>query len=253
MRTKTKPKIIIIIPCWGRANVLKVVSNQLNVFCATNAAKINTTVLFILSPEDKDLKKHLRILEKANYTNEIIYTPNEWLGQKLNEGVEWAVKEGCDYIMNMGSDDLIHPAIINLYMPLIKKKCPLFGLNKLYFWDVSGNALHFSYYNNPHIVGAGRMIHLNAVKNVIERTGALYDKNINRCLDGNSATRMIACGYNQLTLDPGKFPMIVDIKCGVNINSYKVIKNSLNRNGITNFDGKFLESVYPALKKIKMK
>jgi len=250
---KTKPKIIIIIPCWERANVFKVVSNQLELFCAENAAKIETVVLYVLSHEDAELKKHLQVIKKANYPNEIIYAPNKWLGQKLNEGVKWAVKQGCDYVMNMGSDDLIHPSIIDLYMPLIKKKNPLFGLNELYFWDISGSALHFSYYNNPHIVGAGRMIHLNTIKNVINNTGSLYDYNINRCLDGNSASRMIKCGFNQLTVNPGKFLMIVDIKSEVNINSFNAIKVSSNRSGVTNIDGELLENIYPGLKKIKIK
>lgn len=250
---KTKPKIIIIIPCWERANVLKVVSNQLAVFCEENTEIIECTVLYILSPEDAELKKHLRILKKATYNNEIIYASNNYLGQKLNEGVKWAVQHGCDYIMNYGSDDLIHPSIMDLYMPLIKKRNPMFGLNNLYFWDISGKALHFTYYNNPHIVGAGRMIYINAVKNAIKQYGGLYDNTINRCLDGNSATRMVKLGYEQTTIDSGNYPYIVDIKCGVNINSYQTIKESSNRNGITAVNAENIERIYPELKKIKIK
>ena len=252
MKTK-KPKIIIIIPLWQRAKVFKVVSNQLEVFCAANARKIDFMVLFVLSPEDLELKKHLRIIKKAEYAHEIILHPNIPVGNKLNEGFKRAVNMGCDYIMNFGSDDLAHPALMKLYMPLIKQEIPLFGLNKIYFWNVDGTAFHFSSYNNPHIIGAGRMIHISVVKKVIHRYGCLYESYINRGLDGSSGLRMMSCLYKQEIIDAGMFPMVVDIKSEVNINSFEKIKESHNSNGIAYIEEGYLEKIFPGLKKIRIK
>jgi hypothetical protein len=241
-----KPVIYILIPCWGRPGVFKIVIQQLDQFILTNRNKAEIKVILIFSLEDEyfwNLQDHISCI-KFNHT--ILNFTNNYLGKKLNYGVDH-IDKTCeyDYIMNLGSDDLIHPYLIDLYMPLIKKEIAVFGLNKLYFYDINkGKCLYFSYYNNPHVIGGGRMIHRRVIEKVRKNIKYLYDPSAQNCLDGNSAMRMKYVGFREASIDPGEFPLIVDIKCGTNINSLAKIESSKNRNNIIVTDTSIIENFY---------
>jgi len=244
-----KTKIIIMIPCWKRAGVLKIVSEQLELFFEANSDKYLITVLFVFSQEDPELDALVKIYNNATYRRDNVFFGNWKLGRKHNAGIRKANEIGYDYIMNMGSDDLIHPDIMKLYAPLIADKVAVFGITKLYFHDiVEDKTVHFSYYNNPNVVGAGRMISRAAMAEVKNKFGSLYDFEIKRRLDGQSAQRLLQCGFKQIGVDPGDFPYIVDIKCGENINGFDRIVESENRNGISKVNNEVVKSVYKMLK-----
>jgi len=244
-----KTKIVVMIPCWKRAGVLKIVSEQLEVFVRENSSKFLITVLFVFSQEDPELDAMVEIYNNATYRRDNVFFGNCKLGRKHNAGIRKANEIGYDYIMNMGSDDLIHPDIMKLYAPLIADKVPVFGITKLYFYDIlEDKTVHFSYYNNPNVVGAGRMISREAIQEVKYRFGALYDLVIIRRLDGQSARRLLQCGFKQIGVDPGDFPYIVDIKSGENINGFDSIIDSKNKNGISKVNNEVVKSVYKMLK-----
>lgn len=225
---KQLPEIVIIIPCWGRSEVYGLVCKQLDLFCTANADKVNLTVLHIFSPEDEELEKLKYIFTYSDHNRRVILTSNRWLGQKLNDGIQYARRFNFDYIMNLGSDDLLHPGLIDLYMPEILAKTPVFGINKLYFHSKNEEPVFFSDYNEPNLVGAGRMIHKDVVLSVTRRIGGLYTPDKQRGLDTDSAKRMHKVGYEQKTINPGEFPYVVDIKSEVNINSFQRILNCVD-------------------------
>jgi hypothetical protein len=132
--------------------------------------------------------------------------------------------------MNFGSDDLIHPAIINLYLPLMYANTPLIGISALYFLTKGQLPVYFFYYNNPHVIGAGRLIHRIVIKKVIDKFGSLYDPDICRGMDTMSARRMKQCGFVETSAYRGTFPYIVDIKSDVNINTFDQITKESNKN-----------------------
>lgn len=225
-----KPNIVIVIPCWGRTNVFRLVCKQLDIFYSKTIDKIDLTVLYIFSRNDIALQTIEYIYQIADHKRDFIFSENEMLGKKLNDGIEYAAKFDYDYIMNFGSDDLIHHSLIDMYLPLIKVNTPIFGVNKLYFYEKGLHPVFFSYYNQPHLVGAGRMIHRQVIDKVTEKHEGLYPPDIKRGMDTMSAMRMISCGFKQTTVDPGTFPMIVDIKSEVNINSFKSVALNYHHN-----------------------
>lgn len=244
-------KIIIILPCWKRTEILKVVSKQFEVFINANKLKAEISVLFIFSEDDPQIKKQLSVFNSAKYPKDMIYASNEFLGNKINDGIKYALKLDFDYIMNMGSDNLIHESLIDLYANHIYKQTPLFGLNSLYFHNAGGKSIFFKNYNRPHIVGAARMIHKRAIIEVTRKFGALYEKEIQRCLDGKSAKRLLLCGFRQHTVDSGDFPMLVDIKCETNINSFDSVYNLSYRKDVEIVDSDVLKKYYPSILKLK--
>jgi hypothetical protein len=227
-----RKKVVIIIPCWKRAEVAGLVFKQFDVLFETTKSKIDLMVIYIFSLSDPELKELINHYKSSNHPRDYIYSANARLGQKINDGIDYASRYQYDYIMNSGSDDLIHPNIIDLYLPFINDKVLIFGLNKLYFHKQGEHPIFFSYYNTPHVIGAGRMIHKKVIQSVLKQYPGLYAPDINRGMDTMSAKRMHEFGFEQTVIDPGEFPMIVDIKSDVNINSFEELlycNNSLRR------------------------
>jgi len=133
-------------------------------------------------------------------------------------------------MMNLGSDDLLHPHLFELYLPYFFEY-HVFGINKVYFFKHPDECLYFDYYNKPHIVGAGRMISKVALQKVLEQR-TLYNENKSRCLDADSAVVLSRFQIAEHCINPGVFPYIVDIKSETNIHSFEEIKKSC---GISQF------------------
>lgn len=246
-------KIVTVIPCWERADILAIIMDNLDHFFDQTKDKIDLTVLYIFSLNDPELKELLCNYRAATHKRDYIYSPNEKLGQKVNDGIEYASILEYDYIMNFGSDDLIHPSIIDLYMPFLAMRIPFFGLRSVWFYEFDRPAFFFSYYNENHIVGAGRMIHRNVISKVKESFGQLYDTIINRGMDTQSSNRIKELGYKDLIISSGSFPYLVDIKSDVNINSFETIQSSAKLRGYHSDEICEIEKFFPALIKHKQK
>jgi hypothetical protein len=223
-----KPVIVAVIPCWGRAEVFALVSKQLDLFYEKTRSKIDFIVLYVFSPEDPELDSMFSVYNSAEYTKHFIYAGNKLLGAKLNAGIVDAARFNYDYIMNLGSDDLIHPNLMNIYLPQIYVNVMVIGISALFFYKKDLPPVYFFYYNNPHVIGAGRLIHRDVVKTVTEKYGALYSPDLKRGMDTFSANRINACGFPEKSIYKGSFPYIVDIKSDVNINSWEQIIKSDN-------------------------
>ena len=222
------------------------VIRQLDVFVKEVEDKVGIEVVFVFSDKDPYLWELQNITLHTSFLSRLVWEDNCMLGKKMNKGIKMAMNLKPDYVMNLGSDDLIHPDLIDLYMPYINARTMVFGLNRLYFHNLKdGKTVHFSYYNNPHVVGAGRMIHVDALMMVMLEYGGLYRNKINRCLDANSGERLRECGYKEIAVDPGDFPMVVDLKSDININVFSKILENRGDNEIREVDGKVVMRLSP--------
>lgn len=221
-------KIVIVIPCWKRADIVDIVSKQLDVFFSETINSIELTVLYVFSMEDPELDHLYSIYIKANHKRDCIFSGNGLLGRKLNDGIKYAEKFNYDYIMNFGSDDIIHPDIIQLYQKSLDKELDIIGLNSVFFYNNDADPILYSYYNKPFLIGAGRLIHRRVIESVVREYGGLYKIDLNRGMDTFSGKRMKSLGFIENTLNSAEFPYIVDIKSDVNINSYKDILENTN-------------------------
>jgi glycosyltransferase involved in cell wall biosynthesis len=220
-------KIAILIPVWGRAKVLEKCLKQLNIFIelCTNYKFI---VIFVLSDEDNENVKIRKMISSVDFYYEICTETNDFLGLKMNKGIETALKNEFDYLMNLGSDNLLHPYLMDLYAPYIELGYFVFGINSYLMYDILKEE---SYHYEPdmksrikdeiytHPIGAGRMIHRSAIEEIIEKDGFFYDNDRMRGMDMNSGNKLIRHGYTQKIINAGEFPYIVDIKTGLNINT----------------------------------
>jgi len=158
------------------------------------------------------------------YWYKCIYYPNLPVSDKMNAGIAYVHKHyEYDYLMNFGSDDLIHPDIEELYKPYFNKQFKLFGINTLYFHDLAtGDTIFFDTYNTNGSIGAGRMIHRSVIDWFVFETIPLYEHGLNCGLDTSSAMNIKRnLHLYDVIIDSGEFPYIVDIKTDTNINLYE--------------------------------
>ena len=129
------------------------------------------------------------------------------LGEKKNYGLSQALKLDWDYLIEIGSDDLIKDDLIRLYKPL---------------------------FGEYHLIGASEFIHLNSEtaecrkfkstihgaaraisRETIEKFPKLWYDALNKGLDKNSHFKLVTSGIPSKRVS-GE-PMVIDIKSDVNI------------------------------------
>lgn len=205
-------KILILVPIWGRPRITKIFVSCLK------WAKLDAQVLMILSKEDQDYSKNLELVKDYDHC----IFKNEPLGKKLNAGIEYALDYDFDYLMNLGSDDLIHPSLFGLYRPFMEEKWQFFGLDKIYFYDIISGKLGLSL---EYLWGAGRVISRQILEKLREKGEFLYKNEFFRGLDCNSidkVKKLFNIDYKHLKSED--FPYIVDIKSEVGINDFILLQ-----------------------------
>lgn len=235
-------KIVIIIPLWKRPDVFRICAENLLWFI--NNSPHDLQVLTVISPEDPHVDDLFEITTRFGF--ESIYAKNIPVSNKLNTGIKYCYDNyDFDYIMNMGSDDLIHPKIFELYEKPISLKKNFFGINNLYFYNSkTEEAIHYHTYNNLRAIGAGRMISRHVIKQFLFKHKSIYESGVNRGLDGNSAYRIIGLLHiRDLVIDSDRFPYVVDIKSKENINHFDPLRKLTNR--ITYVKKAVITEVYP--------
>jgi hypothetical protein len=247
MKKNRIPKIVILLPCWGRSKVTRMVLANITNVITQVKDKVDISVLCIISPEDPQRSALLKITS-AEKKFHVVFFENYPLGRKHNAGINYALEQlTFDYLMNLGSDDLVHPMLIDFYMPHIKNKEPFFGINNLYFiQNRSKKTILYRTYNDHRAIGAGRMIHVSVLQEMKKQYVNLYHDEFCRGLDCSSSNRIKEeVQVNELVLDAGSFPFIVDIKTETNINDFSIFEQYNKRVQVVSRD--YLKSFFPNL------
>jgi hypothetical protein len=196
-------KILILLPIWQRERITKICLDNLKDL----QKSFNIEVLCVVS--EQWAKQ-----EAFKYGFKYVEASNECLGTKMNIGIERAMEMNFDYLMNLGSDDIITKELIESYKDLFYNNVPVFGPTKLTFID--SKAKELKTYNYGIMIGAGRCISKDILKKTL-RKGDIYDK-IQIGLDMNSMKKF-DCSMVEVDND---FNTIYDIKSDVNLWTYDV-------------------------------
>lgn len=79
---------------------------------------------------------------------------NEYLGRKKNAGLRELLKLDWDYMIEVGSDDLLSSDLIDFYRPYFDQGVKVFGIRECYFVEMStGKVAHWVH---DYAIGAGR-------------------------------------------------------------------------------------------------
>lgn len=238
-------KILAFVAVWKRPDITR--------RCFEGIKRLGLPIFAVVS---EDWAEELCKEFKADY----VRTPNEPLGKKFNTGLEQALKKDFDYLMTIGSDNLINPELLKIYEYHMKKGVGLIGVDKVYF--IQGEECKRVDYQ-LQIIGAARMISkdalevakqvkvrfLKSVGGVIsghpteekylpvhraingDRSGILeiigepeirlWDSERQQGLDGNSNMKLIHDHISHRCIDTGNHPYVLDLKSDINIWKYE--------------------------------
>ena len=199
-------KILILLPIWGREQITKICFDNLKEL----QKEFDIQVLCVVSEQWAKI-------EAFKYGFKHIEAPNECLGTKMNIGIKEAVTFKFDYLMNLGSDDIITKELFKTYEHLFDKEASFFGSTKLSIVD--SEAKEIKEYDYKGMMGAGRCIKKDVLVKTL-KNGDIYDK-IQAGLDMNSASKF---NCEMIEVD-NAFNTIYDIKSATNIWSYKDLKS----------------------------
>lgn len=208
--------IHILTALWKRPTITRICFEGIKRLRAYNDTHIEVTAA-ISEPEYEDLCKE--------YDIGYVYADNRPLGHKWHVGLQEALESDFDYLMLLGSDDLISNSLLDLYKPLMEEYY-VFGIEDLYIYSAYHKEVkYFPGYDKVKMsIGAGRMIH----RKVIEDCGnKLWKFGVNRGLDGACLQRIRANGYDEHVINAKGKAAVMDIKSLVNLNRYEHFKGEI--------------------------
>ena len=136
---------------------------------------------------------------------------NEPLGQKKNAGLQHAKQFEFDYLLEIGSDDLILNELLTDYKKYIGTY-NFFGISDAAYINSDGGECRRLISKSTY--GAGRMISRSVLDKLKWK---LWNDKLNRGLDNNSVFNIQKSGYRYHKVEPMAFPGVVDIKSRENI------------------------------------
>lgn len=110
------------------------------------------------------------------YKFEAHYHENLPLGKKLNYGLNIALQSEWDYLMQIGSDDLLSEKIFEYYKPFIEKSVKAFGIKSVHFYNtIVKKSYHVV---NSYPFGVGRMVHRSVFEDDLLMAKFRYNKSV---------------------------------------------------------------------------
>lgn len=147
---------------------------------------------------------------------------NDGIGRKMNAGLKYSSFAKWQWLITLGSDDIMRPEIFASANLMDAHGFKFFGTNDciLYDWNTGAVKRHKS---GSQIIGAGRFVHRSLVEQCDYK---LWPDEAMSGLDGRSEQRIEEVTRHYIQHMPAPEPYIVDIKSEVNIHSYKDIPGS---------------------------
>lgn len=147
---------------------------------------------------------------------------NDGIGRKMNTGLQFASMFAWDWLITVGSDDIMRPEIFASANYMAAEGFKFFGTNDciLYDWN-TGNAKRHN--SGAQVIGAGRFVHRSLAEQCEYK---LWPDEAMSGLDGQSEARIERVTGEYIQHMPTAHPFIVDIKSEVNIHSYEDIPGS---------------------------
>jgi glycosyltransferase involved in cell wall biosynthesis len=212
-------KILVFTPVWRRQEVFEICLEGIKRLKGYNPDTFKIIPFFVVSEQSA-----IEQIERFGY--DWIMANNNPLGAKKNTGLKHVMENyDFDYIMEMGSDDIITNEYLDLIHPLMKNKTPQISPQSVWFIDAKTGKVAF--WITDRIIGAGRMIHKTALESFtpdFEMWTAQLNKGMDTCSmkalqSKNIPVVIMKMDYNR--------PMILDIKTNIGLNNIIAFRRSI--------------------------
>lgn len=204
-------KITIVTGVWKRPEVFEMFSKGIE--------NLGVDVRVIVAGSEGDTSRTM--VESKGF--EYIEVPNRPLSNKMNATTRAA--KGSDYVICMGSDDIISPELFQEYLKYMNEDYDFVGLTDFYFYDTeSKRAMYWGGYNDKRkgtSIGAGCVISAKLLNNMCHEP---WKNGLNKGLDGSMQRRINGKVAKFSLKEKGLFAL--DIKSSTNITPFELWKNS---------------------------
>jgi hypothetical protein len=219
-----KHKIVVLTCSWKRPNITKIfIKNLLKV-----ESLLSNMYEFINVVVDSE-KSNFNVFKNTNF----IYLEhnNLPLSNKWNFGLSYCKNLNFDYLLIMGSDDILTSHILKQYKIFINNSIDFMGITDMYIYDLLKKKFYYwNGYTGARLndtIGLGRCI---SKKIIQELDYKLWTDGLNKGLDGSMKIKLDnlkkKINYKSVTVKCKNLNgMAVDIKGGLNITDLNKFKN----------------------------
>ncbi len=156
-----KLRVAIVSAVWKRPEVFEMFAKGIQHLIK------NSSIEFEVIIAGSEWDKSKTMVEKYGFT--YIEIPNEPLAAKVNATTYACRNLNVDYVLCVGSDDVIHPDLMKEYEKHMRQGIDFIGVTDFYFFDtVSGKSAYWGGYRETsrkdHTCGAGRIISSRLLK-----------------------------------------------------------------------------------------
>lgn len=155
-------RVLLLIAVWKRPGITDICYQGVRRLESIFLNHGMTLVPFIVHSEDI----HADMARRYGFHG--AHAENFPVGNKMNEGLAAAMEMEWDYLLQLGSDDLLTDAAADLICKSIEAGISFFGFDQLYFVDALTKKMKLSKYDM--VFGAGRCIS----REIIEEAALLY-------------------------------------------------------------------------------
>ena len=164
-----------------------------------------------------------RMVESEGFT--YIEKKNRPLGAKMNATTLAA--KGSDYVICMGSDDILSPELFEVYLHYMNKGFDFIGLQDLYFYDTkSKHAIYWGGYKDNRkgkTTGVGRCLSKRMMELMDWQP---WENKFNRYLDGSMDANISTCKSKKVINLKRTGLMAVDVKSKHNLTKFEKWHNA---------------------------
>jgi len=213
-------KIAIVTGVWKRPEVFKIFAKGIN-----KLRKIKGVEWRVIIAGSEGMRSEAMVgIEGFQY----IETPNHPLARKMNTTIEMARIWEADYVLCLGSDDIISPKLMRLFIKHMKQGIDFIGVLDFYFYDmVSKKSMYWGGYidyRKGHTCGAGRCLS----KNLLNKWGwSIWEDKQSHILDNSMEDKLEATPHTSVKISLAQEGLFaVDIKSSTNMTPFEPWPNT---------------------------
>ena len=202
-------KILTFTPVWQRPEIFEICLQGIKRLMKYDPKRFQVTPFFIVSESWA-----AQLLNKHKFA--YIYHQNQPLGAKKNAGIRYAIEQyDFDYILEIGSDDLIRNEWLDMAEPYLNEQIPQLHPSNVFFADV--RTAKTAEWTSQKIIGLGRFISRKAIQQAINKY-ELWEPQGRRGMDTYSMLQLQRLGIGNKIINTQGEVFTLDLKSDVNIN-----------------------------------
>lgn len=217
-----RTKVLIFLPVWGRFSETKLTYKGVHrIQKILKEENIDSQVLIVSSE-----KEHTDLAIKEGFL--VVECENFPISDKHNCGLQYAISLEWDYLLQMGSNNLLSNIYIRFIAAAIRENYKMFGGRLFYnILPCRTKMTHFKTKAPYKLSGVGRGIRRDLIENRL-KVGPVWDNNLNKGLD-KSSRENLAKNEDIVAITTTSPPSIVDIRTGNDINTMDSSPRPINK------------------------